>query len=156
MTDARDSVIQFGFRNYEPVDITNVYVDSNWHVTNYYAIRLKNYVNNKKFGVIKVSYEIKLKFANIVDMPLTYIYLKRCLKDIFAIIKNNKFTNIYNNHLRVVITAPSLRENINLPFRTFDDIDVEKTLDEIEKVSQSNSGLFYDDLLTFHFISKQF
>ena len=151
----RASVIKFACKNAEELDINNIYVDSSWFFSKYYAIRLKNYENNRKFGISRIVYQIRLKFTDLVDMPKTYDYLKQCLKDIFTIVQHNKFTEFYGNGVRVVITAPSLRENINLPYRSFDEVEIEKTLNEIERVSQSNSGLFYDDLLTFHFVTTK-
>ena len=45
-----------------------------------------------------------------------------------------------NDRIRLVITHPALDHSINLPFMRRDQLDAERTINEIELVLQSNEG----------------
>jgi hypothetical protein len=150
----RNTVIQFAFRPEEAPLVPPFFINDDWFVRNYYKIKVQNYSSNNYFGVSSATYLIKF---DLESLPLDSVLsqLKKCLLEIITIVKHNDSLPLHSNHVRMVITAPSLRENINLPFRFLDDVAIEIILNEIERVCQSNQGLFLDDLLTFYFITKQ-
>ena len=151
--NGRPSVISFGYR-YEDPPLDNYFVNGDWFDRSLYAIRLINFVNNTRFGISKISYQVKFKLGSL-DLPHAEMYLKKAMREIFDIVKFNTFTkDVATNYLRIVITAPSLRNNVNLPFVSFDDVNIDHVLHEIEKVNQSNDGLIFDDLLNFYFMTK--
>ncbi len=145
------SVIKFAYKIEEPLN-KDIVLGNDWLHRHYYSIKLNGSQQSGRFAIKKSEYFVKF---NLDHLPLDYIFgaLKKSLQEIFFIVQNNKSELIFPDRVRVVIAGPSLRTPVNLPSCTFDDLSITRVLEEIEKVCQSNLGLFFDDLLRFYFIS---
>jgi hypothetical protein len=120
----------------------------------YYKIRLKRYRSNTNFSVFISDYIVRF---NLEDVPGEYLFraLLFCFLDIFFILKHNSITDQGLSQVRVVLSAPSLKNNINLKNIALTKAGAGVLLDEIEKTSQSNEHFLLDDDLEVKFISTK-
>src|SRR5271154_2635829 len=115
-----DGIIKYAYKVDNPLDNT-ISVDNNWLERAYYLIKLNGSQQSEKFIIKKSEYLVKFKLDH---LPLECVFkaLKNSLEEIFFIVKHNLQDRVHPERVRVVIIAPSLREPINLPTCTFDDI----------------------------------
>jgi len=140
-------------RQLRPLELP-IHVDHGALDRGFYTIYLEqNTVSqNNDLSVCKANYVIKLDFSKI---PLVYYIaaLRFVFTEIFFIIKYNSATVQGTENVRIVLTADSLSNPVNLKSVNLNQDGAAQLLNEVEKLSQSNRGLFMDDTLTLTFCS---
>jgi hypothetical protein len=120
----------------------------------YYKIRLRRYRSNTAFSVYISDYQVKFNLS-IVPGELLFRALLFCFVDIFFILKHNSVTEQGSSGVRVVLSAPSLKNNINLKNIELTESGARVLVDELEKTAQSNESFLLDDDLEVKFISTK-
>jgi len=133
----------------------NIWVDSDWVDRELYYIRLQHNETSDSsvFSVCVAYYEIRL---NLKHVPPEFFLeaLHFIFTEIFFIMRYNSATTQGRHRIRMVLTADSLENSINLKsIDTNDEIDSERLLLELEKVLQSHETLLTDDSLVIMFCS---
>jgi len=129
-------------------------VNDNWLDRAYYKIRLQNnrISTGRNFNVCLSNYEIQLNFENVP--PYKFLKtLKFVFSEVFFIIANNSSVSVGTQHIRLALTAESLKTPINLQSVELNDIGVKVLLSEIERTVQSNENILIDDTLKIFFCS---